>query len=65
MFRTLLFGTAIILFIIAALGAFGTFTGINYDGLVAVGFACVAFGVLNFEDLIISRRRTSTDQEEV
>jgi hypothetical protein len=57
MFRSLLLAAAIVLFVIAALGAFGSLTGINYDGLLATGLACTALGVLDFEDLILSRRR--------
>jgi hypothetical protein len=57
MFRSLLLAAAIVLFVIAALGAFGSLSGINYDGLLATGLACTALGVLDFEDLILSRRR--------
>ena len=39
MFRVLLLVAAIILFVIAAIGAFGTVSGINYGGLLAVGLA--------------------------
>lgn len=57
MFRSLFFLAAVVLFLIAAFGAFGTFTGINYDGLLAIGFACVTVAVFDFEDLVLSRRR--------
>lgn len=57
MFRSLFFFAAVILFLIAAFGAFGAFTGINYDGLVALGFVCVTVAVVDFEDLVLSRRK--------
>ena len=48
MFRSLFFLAAVVLFLIAAFGAFGTFTGINYDGLLAIGFACVTVRGVRF-----------------
>ena len=47
MSRRLLFMAAIVLFVIAALGAFGSISGVNYSGLLAVGLACLAAGVLD------------------
>jgi len=58
MFRVLLSVAAIVLFVIAALGALGTITGINYAGLVAIGLACLAAAVLDFEHLFTSRRKS-------
>jgi hypothetical protein len=58
MFRVLLSVAAIVLFVIAALGALGTITGINYAGLVAIGLACLAAAVLDFETLSTSRRKS-------
>ena len=55
MFRVLLLVAAIILFVIAALGAFGSVSGINYGGLLAVGLACLAAAVLDFETFLTSR----------
>lgn len=55
MFRTLLLLAAVVLFVIAALGAFGTISGINYSGLIAIGLACFAAGVLDFETLVTTR----------
>ena len=57
MFRTLLFVAAIVLFVIAALGALGSISGINYSGLLAVGLACLAAAMLDFESLYSSRRK--------
>jgi hypothetical protein len=57
MLRPLFFFAAVILFLIAAFGAFGAFSGINYDGLVAIGFACITVAVFDFEDLLLSRRK--------
>jgi len=51
MFRVLLFVAAIVLFAIAALGAFGSLSGINYSGLLAVGLACLAAGIFDFGTL--------------
>ncbi|HVA05370.1 MAG TPA: hypothetical protein VNG12_01380 [Acidimicrobiales bacterium] len=58
MFRIILLVAAIVLFIIAALGAFGSITGVNYSGLLAVGLACLAAAVLDFETVVTSRRKT-------
>lgn len=58
MFRVLLLVAAIVVFVIAALGAFGSSTGIIYSGLLAVGLACLAATVLDFESLVTSRRRS-------
>ena len=56
MFRALLFVAAIALLVIAALGAFGAITGINFDGYLAAGLACLALGVLDLEEFVTSRR---------
>ena len=58
MFRILLLLAAVVLFVIAALGAFGSLSGINYSGLLAVGLACFAAGVLDFETLVTTRRKS-------
>ena len=58
MFRKLLLLAAVVLFVISALGALGSISGINYSGLLAVGLACLATGVLDFEALVTSRRKT-------
>lgn len=57
MLRALLLVAAIVVFVIAALGVFGSITDINYSGLLAVGLACLAATVLDFESLVTSRRR--------
>jgi hypothetical protein len=55
--RTLALVAAMVLFLIAALGAFGTLTGVNYAGLVAVGLACVAAGMIELGRAVTGRRR--------
>jgi hypothetical protein len=57
MFRALLLLASVVLFVIAALGAFGTLSGVNYSGMVAVGLACIAAGVLDFDTFTGRRRR--------
>lgn len=58
MFRVLLLVAAVVLFVIAALGALGSISGINYSGLLAIGLACFAAGILDFESFVTSRDRT-------
>ena len=57
MFRSLFLMAAVVLFLLAALGAFGSITGLNYDGLLGIGLACATLGVLDFEDIVLFRRR--------
>jgi hypothetical protein len=57
MFRILLLLAAIVLFVISALGAFGSISGINYSGLLAVGLACLAAAVLDFETFLSARHK--------
>jgi hypothetical protein len=58
MFRILLLVATIVLFVIAPLGAFGSITDVNYSGLLAVELACLAAQVLDFENVVTSRRKT-------
>jgi hypothetical protein len=55
--RTLALVAAAVLFVIAALGAFGTLTGVNYSGLLAAGLACVAVAMIDLGRAATSRRR--------
>ena len=59
MFRILLLLAAVVLFVIAALGAFGSVSGINHSRLLAVGLACVAAGVPRRAHGLRKRRATN------
>jgi hypothetical protein len=55
--RTLALVAAAVVFVIAALGAFGTLTGVNYSGLLAVGLAAVAVAMIDLGRSVTGRRR--------
>ena len=57
MIRTLALVAAAVVFVIAALGAFGTLTGVNYSGLLAVGLAAVAVAMIDLGRSVTGRRR--------